>query len=248
MNEQIASKVLAGLSLALLLFVVVMGLFGTGPDVLQGEYVRMLYLHPASAWTAYVAFGVTTLCSILWLVPRTRKQKWDQIAGASAEIGVVFTALALLTGSIWGRPTWNTWWVWDARTTSTALLLFMYLGVLAVRRVPASFEARALRSAITALIAFLDVPIVHFSVKWWRTQHQEASLLRPDGPTVHGWQLVTMLVSFLAFTVFYLWLLVQRYRISRWEDRLEQSGLQAAIAARRAEASRSSASVVGGVS
>ena len=134
MNERVVTRVLAVLGTAMVSVVVVLGLFVTGPDIRQGEVVRILYLHPAIAWVAYVAFGITTLASVLWMWPRTRSLFWDQVAGASAEIGVVCTALTLVLGSIWGRTTWGVWWTWDARTTSTALLLFMYLGVLALRQ------------------------------------------------------------------------------------------------------------------
>lgn len=235
MNERLASRVLATLSVFVLGTVIVLGLWATGPDVLMGEQVRLLYIHPGVSWTAYVAFTITTVASLLWLWPRTRKLFWDQLAGASAEIGVVFTFLSLLTGAIWGRPIWNAWWAWDARVTSTTLLLFMYVGVLAIRSVPASLSSRARRSAIVALIAFLNVPLVHFSVNLWRTQHQRASVLKPGKATVHGWQLVALLLGFLGFTLLYFWLLIQRYRIARWQDRLRDGGLQAAIAARRAE-------------
>ena len=235
MNETVASRILATLSVFVLGTVVVLGLWATGPDVLMGEQVRLLYIHPGVSWTAYVAFSITTVASLLWLWPRTRKLFWDQIAGASAEIGVVFTFLSLATGAIWGRPTWNAWWVWDARITSTTLLLFMYIGVLAIRTVPASLSSRARRSAIVAMIAFLNVPLVHFSVNLWRTQHQKASVLKPGKATVQGWQLVALLLGFVGFTLAYFWLLIQRYRIARWQDRLRDGGLQAAIAARRAE-------------
>ena len=200
MNEQHISRALGLVSGVLMGFVLVLGLGVTKPDVIQGEVVRMLYVHPAVAWVAYVAFGVTTLASLLWLRPKSRSLFWDQIAGASAEIGVIFTFLALLTGSIWGRSTWGVWWTWDARTTSTAMLLFLYVGVLALRSVPADQETRGRRSAIAALLAFVNVPIVHFSVKWWRTLHQDASLLRPD-PTLHGLQVTTILLSFVAILV-----------------------------------------------
>jgi heme exporter protein C len=233
-NEQLISRLVGAVALGLTMAVLVIGLFATGPDVLQGQYVRLLCVHPGVAWTAYVAFSITTVASLLWLWPRTRKPFFDQIAGASAEIGVVFTFLALLTGSIWARTTWSGWWVWDARTTSTALLLFMYLGVLAIRSVPATSAMRAQRSAFTALIAFVNVPLVHFSVKLWRTQHQGPSLLRAK-PTVHGWQLVGLLLSFFAFTAIYFWLLIQRYRVTRWEDQISHGGLDSAIADRRAE-------------
>jgi heme exporter protein C len=235
MNETLASRILATLSVFVLGTVIVLGLWATGPDVLMGEQVRLLYIHPGVSWTAYVAFSITTVASLLWLWPRTRKLFWDQIAGASAEIGVVFTFLSLLTGAIWGRPTWGHWWEWDARITSTTLLLFMYIGVLAIRSVPASLASRARRSAIVALIAFLNVPLVHFSVKWWRTLHQQASVMTPDSKGVHGWQLVALLLGLLGFTLVYFWMLIQRYRIARWQDRLRDGGLQAAIAARRAE-------------
>src|SRR5205807_7107324 len=131
----------------------------TPPDVVQGDLVRLIYVHPPVAWVAYLAFGVTALASVLYLWPRTRSLAWDRLAGASAEIGVVFTALTLVTGSIWGRPTWGVWWVWDARLTLSALELMLLLGYLALRRVPADVEVRARRSALTALLAVLVVPV-----------------------------------------------------------------------------------------
>jgi heme exporter protein C len=234
-NEQLISRLIGAIAFALLAVVAVLGLFATGPDVVQGQYVRLLCVHPGVAWTAYVAFSITTFTSLLWLWPRTRKPFFDQIAGASAEIGVVFTFLALITGSIWARVTWSAWWIWDARTTSTALLLFMYLGVLAVRSIPATATMRAQRSAFTALIAFVNVPLVHFSVILWRTQHQGPTLFRIH-PTVHGWQLLAMILSFFGFTAAYSWLLIQRYRVARWEDQVIDGGLDTAIADRRAEA------------
>lgn len=238
MSEQVATRILATLALALVAVVLLLGLVLTGPDVVQGEVVRLLYVHPAVAWVAYVAFGVTSVASLLWLWPRRRSARLDRLAGASAEVGVVFTGLALVTGSIWGRSTWGVWWTWDARLTATAILFLMYLGVLALRRVDADPDTRARRSAIAALLAFVNVPIVHFSVNWWRTLHQKASVLKPDilQPEVHGLQLVTMLLSFLAFTLVYVWLVVVRVRIARWEDHLAEGGLGAAIAARRSEA------------
>lgn len=219
--------------------VLVLGLGVTGADFVQGEAVRILYIHPAVAWVAYMAFAITSLASILWLRPKSRRLFWDQLAGSSAEVGVLFTFLALLTGSIWGRATWSVWWTWDARTTSTLLLLFLYIGVLALRQVPQDRDARARRSAVAALLAFVNVPLVHFSVKWWRTLHQEASVIRVDR-TLHGLQLTTLLLGVLAFTLLYFWLLLLRYRVARWEDSISDSGLDDAIESRRAEATRSS--------
>ena len=247
-NEERVTRTLAIVSALMISVVLVLGLFVTGPDIVQGEVVRILYIHPAIAWVAYVAFSITTFASIMWLLPKRRSLFWDQIAGASAEVGAVCTALTLLLGSIWGRTTWGVWWTWDGRTTSTALLLFMYLGVLALRRVPSTREARGRRSAVASLIAFLDVPVVHFSVTWWRTLHQEPSVLKADlfKPEVHGLQLFTMLFSFVAFTVLYFWLLILRYRVARWEDELGEGGLDRAIVERRAEGRM--AATIGGVS
>ena len=120
------------------------------------------------------------MCSVLYLWPRTRSLTLDRFAGASAEIGVLFTGLALVTGMLWGRPTWGVFWTWDARLTSTALLFLLFLGYLAIRRLPAPPEQRAKRAAIAGLIAFIDVPIVHLSVEWWRSLHQDATVARRD--------------------------------------------------------------------
>ncbi|MHB8330106.1 MAG: cytochrome c biogenesis protein CcsA, partial [Acidimicrobiales bacterium] len=165
-----------------------LGLWVTPPDRVQGNLVRLVYVHPAVAWVAlYLAFGIAAVSSVLWLWPRTRSRFWDRLAASSMEIGVVFTALTLITGSIWGRPTWGVWWVWDARLTSTALLLVLELGYLALRRAPADAEARARRSAVAAVISAVDVPVVHFSVNWWRTLHQSATVLNANlSPTIHG--------------------------------------------------------------
>ena len=111
------------------------GLWAAPPDEVQRDAQRIMYLHVPAAWAMYLAFGVTTLASVLWLVPRTRSVVWDRLAGASAEVGVVFTGLTLVLGSLWGRPVWGVWWAWDARLVTTAVLFFLYLGYLALRAV-----------------------------------------------------------------------------------------------------------------
>ncbi len=207
----------------------------TPPDVVQGELVRLLYIHPAIAWITYVAFGVGAVASALYLYPRTRSRFWDLLAAASIEVGVVFCALALITGSIWGRPTWGVWWTWDARLTTTALLFALFLGYLALRRAPGDVNSRAKRCAIAALVAVADIPIVHMSVEWWRTLHQSRTLLRPD-PTVEGTQLLAMLLSIVVFTVIYAWLVVHRFRLERLESIQGDAELIIALEQRRAEA------------
>ena len=207
------------------------------PTKEQGPYARLIAIHPPLAWAAYLAFGLTAVASILWLWRRTRSSTWDRLAAASAEVGVVFCALTLVTGSIWGRPTWGVWWTWDARLTSTALLLALFLGYLALRRVAADPEARARRSAVAALVAVADVPIVHFSVDWWRTLHQGRSLaqLTPQRD-LDGSYTSVMLLGFIAMTLVYAWLVVHRYRVEGLEERLESEGLDLALEERRAEA------------
>src|SRR5439155_15012713 len=129
--------VLAGLAVTALFALVV-----SPQDAQQGDAVRLLYLHVPSAWIAYLAFFVTAVSSVLWLVPRTRRVTWDLLAGASAEVGVIFTGLTLVLGSLWGRPVWGVWWEWDARLTTTAILFFLYLGYLALRRTGVTADER----------------------------------------------------------------------------------------------------------
>ncbi|MBA2608202.1 MAG: cytochrome c biogenesis protein CcsA [Actinobacteria bacterium] len=203
----------------------------------QRTYSRMVALHPPLAWTAYVAFGITAAASILYLIPRTRRPRWDAIASASAELGVLFTGLTLITGSLWGRPTWGVWWTWDARLTTTALMLVIYLGYLAQRSIADTASARAMRSAIIGAMAVVVVPINHMAVEWWRTLHQGRSLasLKP-GSTLDGDFIAAMLLGFVAMTLSYVWLLVLRTKVIEADNELEAHALTAAIAARRREA------------
>ena len=237
MNTKL-SRLLGSASLAGLALTAVLGLWVTPPDRVMGTLVRLLYVHPAVAWVAYLAFGVCALACILYLWPRTRSLFWDRLAAASAEVGVVFCALTLATGSIWGRPTWGVWWVWDARLTTTAILLALFIGYLALRRVSPDPTVRARRSAVAGLVAFADVPIVHMSVVWWNTLHQPATVLRPGfaSPTVTGSMAWTLLLSFVSFTALYGWLLLQRYRVAVLESRWEDEGMEIALAERWAEA------------
>ncbi len=237
MNSQIAARVCAVVGGLVLGVTAILGLFVVGPDEVQGEYGRMLYVHPGVAWTMYSAIAVATVASLLWF--KTRKASWDHLAGASIEIASIFAFLALVTGSIWGRPTWNSWWQWDPRITSTTLLFLLTIGALTVRRLDGSVEQRARRSAVVVLIAAVNVPIVHFSVEWWRSLHQKKSLA--DGK-VTGLQLSTMLLSLVGFTLVFAALLIVRSRTNRWDDEALDSGLTDAVSARRAEAGTTVAS------
>lgn len=201
----------------------------------QENYSKLIGIHPGIAWASYVAFAVTALASLLWLWPRTRSTTWDLLAGASGEVGVLFTALTLVTGSIWGRPTWGVWWVWDARLTLSALMLALLLGYLALRQVPAETDVRARRAAIAALLAVLVVPVNHFAVDWWNTLHQGRSL-EVASDTLDGRFTFAMTLGFLSMTLTYAWLTVHRLRVARLEEAVVGDDLDAALAARRGEA------------
>lgn len=232
------SPVLGVTALGALAVLALLGLEVAPPDAVQGDAQRLMYVHVPSALTAYLAFTVTTVASALYLWRRTRAPRWDRLAGASAELGVVFTVLTLGTGMLWGRPVWGVYWTWDARLTTTAVLLFLYLGYLALRRVIADPATRATRAAIAALVAFADLPLVHFSVEWWRSLHQESTLL-PGGrldPQIGGDMLVALLWGIGTFALVYAALLVRRYRLAVVEEVLEARRLEDALAERRAEA------------
>ncbi|MBV9662114.1 MAG: cytochrome c biogenesis protein CcsA [Acidimicrobiales bacterium] len=228
------TKVLGVASIVSLALTAWLGLDVSPPDVTQGELVRLIYVHPAAATVCYVGFGLCALASLAYLWPRTRSRRWDRLAAASAEVGVVFCAVTLITGSIWGRGSWGVWWTWDARLTLTALLFAVFVGYLALRRTGGDPEARAKRSAVVAILCALLVPVDHYATSWWTTLHQGNTLTRAN-PLIHGMQLYTMLLSFLAFGLLFAWLLVHRYRVEVLEDRYEEEGFAAAIAERRAE-------------
>jgi heme exporter protein C len=235
----IGTRLLGVLAVASMALLAVLALVVTPADVNQQDAVRLIYIHVPAAVTMYVAFGITALASVLYLVPRTRARRWDRLAGASAEVGVVFVGLTLVTGSIWGRTTWGVWWTWDARLTTTAILFVVFLGYLALRRVGGDGDARARRNSIAALAAFVDVPIVHKSVEWWRTLHQKSTAFDEETflhPHIHGIMWWTVMLGFVTFLLVFAWLLVQRYRVAVLEDRVEDESLDAAIAERRAEA------------
>jgi len=143
--------------------------------------------------------------------------------------------MTIALGSLWGRPVWGVYWTWDARLTSTLLLFLLYIGYLVVRRIPADTGIRNRRAAFVALLAFVDVPIVHFSVTWWRSLHPGSTITRVD-PTIHGLMLFTLMLGFLVIGLLYTWLLIHRFRLAWLEDSLEERGLERAIEERRAEA------------
>ncbi|WP_099866967.1 heme ABC transporter permease [Pararhizobium haloflavum] len=192
--------VLAGVT-ALLFAVGLVMSFLAPEDYQQGATIRIMFVHVPAAWLSMMCYTVMTASAIGTLV--WRHPLADVSARAAAPIGAIFTVLALLTGSLWGKPMWGTWWVWDARLTSVFVLLLMYLGLIALNRAMDDPSKSARVSAILILVGFINIPIIKFSVDWWNTLHQPASVVRLDGPTIHASMLYPLLVMALAFTVLF---------------------------------------------
>ncbi len=223
----------------------IFGLFVVPADLNQGDAQRIMYVHVASAWLGYLSFGVTALAGILYLWKRDLR--FDAMALAGAEVGVMFTAFAIWGGMMWGKPVWGTFWQWeDPRLTTTALLLALYVGYLLLRHLTDDPTRRATRAAIVGIVAAIDIPIVHFSVIWWRGLHQTATfgdpskLLHPSAPPLFIIALMSMLA---AFTIVWVYLMIRRYQLARIEWQIEEHGRLGRInAARRVVQPRPGAS------
>ncbi len=231
-----ASRILGIAALASVALLVLYGLVISPPDVEMGDVVRLMYVHVPSATYLYVGCFITSVASALWLWKRT--PGWDALAEAGAEVALLFSFVVLITGSLWGRPTWGTYWVWDARLTSTAVLTALLAGYLALRRLDLDPDARTARSAVLGLLLVPNVVVVNRSVEWWRSVHQDATLARID-PTIEGDMLVALMVGFLAMGLVFAWLMVHRFRVAWLEQQADRVDLDAALAARRAESTGS---------
>jgi heme exporter protein C len=178
-------------------------------EVVEGEVQRIFYIHFPSALTAYGALFVTFAASIalLW----TRDLRWDAVARAAAGVGVLFTAFTLATGAIWGRPTWGVYWTWDARLTSTLILLLLYGGYLLARNLADPGDEQAARyGAVFAIFAFIDIPVINLSVRWWRTLHPQPMVLGSDGPAMPLDMVIVMVIGLVAVGLLATWLVVLR--------------------------------------
>jgi len=184
---------------------IVLGLylgFRAPADALQGEAARIMYIHVPSAW---LALGIYTLMAIAALGTLVWRHPLADVAGkAAAPIGAAFCLITLLTGALWGRPMWGAYWVWDARLTSVLVLFLMYLGVIALWRTVDDPSRSARAAAILTLVGAINLPIIKFSVDWWNTLHQPASVMRLGGPAIHPSILVPLLVMALAFTLLFV--------------------------------------------
>jgi heme exporter protein C len=195
-----------------------LGLVASPADYQQGDSVRIMYVHVPAAWMAlfcYTALAGAAAVALIWKHPLA-----DLAGRATAPVGACFTFLALVTGSLWGKPMWGTWWVWDARLTSVLVLFFLYLGYMALANAFDDPGRGAKASAILALVGFVNVPIIKFSVDWWNTLHQPASVLKMGGPSIHPSMLAPLLLMALGFTTLYLWLLLVRIRSEFLASRL----------------------------
>ena len=193
------------------------GLVGVPADAAQGDVQRIMYVHVPSAWLAYLAFFVTLIAGLVYLIGRDLRS--DRLAVASAEIGLVLTALTIASGAIWGKATWGKWWDWDPRLTTTAILFVVYAGYLLIRQSIVDRRRRARIAAVFGIVGFLNVPIVHFSVLWWRGLHQPPTVIRPGPPTIDGVLLAELFASVVSFTLVYLWLLRARVELETARDR-----------------------------
>ncbi len=197
-----------GLAALLIAVGLYLGLFVAPPDYQQGDSVRIMFVHVPAAWMAlfvYTTMAGASAVGLIWKHPVA-----DLTAKASAPVGAAFTFIALVSGSLWGQPMWGTWWVWDARLTSVLVLFFLYLGYMALWQAFEDPERAGKAAAILALVGFVNVPIIKFSVDWWNTLHQLASVMRADGPAIHPSILVPLLLMSLGFTFFYLSIVIVR--------------------------------------
>lgn len=185
-------------------------------EAIMGAVQRIFYFHVSAAWIAFFAFFVTFLCSIVVLI--TNNYFYDDIAESSAEIGIIFCTIVLITGPIWAKPAWGKWWTWDPRLTTTLILWFIYIGYLMLRQFVEEEDKRAKFSAALGIIGFIDVPIVFLSIRWWRTIHP--NVLQQGGGGLHPDMKTALIVSVIAFTFLYISMLIKRVTINRLERRI----------------------------
>ncbi len=184
----------------------------------MGIVQRIFYVHVPSAWVAFLAFGIVALCSLgyLWL----RDERLDAISVAAAEVGLVFTSIMLTTGPLWGRIAWGAWWVWEPRLTLTLLLWFIYVGYFMVRGAAENPERGKRFGAVLGVVGAVDIPLIHMSVQWWRSQHPQPVVLRPEGAQADPAILQTLFVWLFAFTLLFFALLLFRYGLERLSQRV----------------------------
>ncbi|MEM8794054.1 MAG: heme ABC transporter permease [Pseudomonadota bacterium] len=221
--------VVSALALATLAVGLYMAFFVAPEDYQQGQTVRIMFVHVPAAWLAmfcYLLMTISAFGTLVWKHPLA-----DVAAKSAAPLGAMFTFLALVTGSLWGKPMWGTWWVWDARLTSVLILFLMYLGLIALWNTIEEPAKAAKATAVLILVGFINIPIIKFSVDWWNTLHQPASVIRLDGPTIHSSILTPLLIMAIAFSLAFIALHLKamrnevlRRRVRATEARLAYEG------------------------
>lgn len=204
------ARVLPWVTYALVVLALLLAFVLTPPEATMGQVVRLLYFHVGAAWNAFLAFGVVCLASVAFL--RSRAPRWDRLAAASAEVGVLFTTITLLSGSFWARAVWNTWWRWEPRLTSTLLLWFIFVAYLVVRESLDEPERRGVVSAVIGIVGFVDVPIVYYASRWWSGFH-------PASAELTGIMVAGLMASLVAFTALYIHLLALAVTVRSLEAR-----------------------------
>jgi heme exporter protein C len=209
----IAGRFIPWLAASCLLFILAglyYGLIVAPPDYQQGDSYRIMFIHVPAAWMSmfvYVVMAGAGLIGLVWHIKLA-----EMIAISSATIGASFTFLALVTGSLWGKPMWGTWWVWDARLTSELILLFLYLGVIALYNAVEDKRTAARATAILALVGVVNIPIIHFSVEWWNTLHQGSTVTKLGAPSIDISMLIPLLLMAVAFKLYYATVVLMRAR------------------------------------
>jgi heme exporter protein C len=214
---------LGAVALVALVGAQVLGVMTSPPDRDMGHLQKIMYVHVPAAWNAFLAFLVVAIASLLYLWKG--KEHHDLLAASAAEVGAVLTALTLVLGSIWGRPTWGVWWTWDPRLTSTAVLLLIFVGYLALRAFVEDADRRAQWSAAVGLLGALNVPIVYMSVRWWRTLHQVQS----SPSTVDPQYALGLRANAIAFLIALVYFILKRYRAAQLERAAEHLAERAAL-------------------
>jgi heme exporter protein C len=202
-------QALASQGLGLLIYGSYQGLFVLPPDRFMGDVMRILYVHVPAAWSTLLCFTLVFFCSIGWLWKGT--WRWDVLAEAATHVGLVFGVLLTILGSIWARPTWGVWWDWDPRLTTVAIMLVSFGAVTALRSFVDDPERRATWSAIAAIVSYVDVPVVYFSVKWWRSLHQ----MQSSPSTVDPEMVMVLRINAFAFLFLAIWFIARHYRLIR---------------------------------
>lgn len=214
-------ELVLGVAAAVTMMIGIWAAFFYAPtEAVQGDVQRIEYFHVPMAWVAYLSFFIVFVASIAYLW--RRDERWDFVARSGAELGTVFTTLVLITGSLWGKPIWGTWWAWDARMTTTLILWFIYVGYLLLRSYTGRSEGGARSAAVLGIIGFVDVPIDYLSVTWWRTLHPALQVPLGGEPQAPASVVSTLMLCLLAFTLLFAFLMIQVYRLQRLQSETQR--------------------------